>query len=158
MIRAVMKPIKKISIGSSVFFNRYEDYNSKDVDILAIMDDFISGSDSLNMKLNDSNEDVFMYRNLSKEQFINDCLRSKVPMRAGKFLVPEFVEYIHLTINDLKQLEPLFESMDEKHTYEKIIYDAYIENNDFVLTDEQRLEAYKEYKRNRRGGSRRNIR
>ena len=39
--------------------------------------------------------------------------------------------------------------MDSKHTYEKIIADAYIENNGFFLTDEQRDMAYNEYKKTR---------
>ena len=43
----------------------------------------------------------------------------------------------------------IFENMDSKHTYEKIIADAYIENNDFFLTDEQRDLAYAEYKKTR---------
>jgi hypothetical protein len=39
--------------------------------------------------------------------------------------------------------------MDSKHTYEKIIVEAYIENNGFFLTDEQRDMAYMEYKKTR---------
>lgn len=144
-----MKTIKKIKIGSSVFFDRYEDYKSKDVDILAIMDEFLPGHNSLNMRKINSNEDIFLYKNLNKEQFIQDCLKSGVPLRAGKFLVPEFADYIHLTIKDLKRLGFEFRKLDESHKYEKIIYDAYIKNNSFTLTDEQRLSAYEEYKKSR---------
>ena len=39
--------------------------------------------------------------------------------------------------------------MDDKHKYEKLIYDAYLKNNDFVLTDEQRIDAFNEYKKER---------
>lgn len=142
-----MKTIKKIIIGSSVFFSEYEDYKSKDVDVVAIMDSFIPHKNSLNMKI--KGEDVFLYRNMSKQRFIQDAFASGVPMRAGKFLVPEFAEYIGMEINDLRRLAPLFDQMDEAHKYEKIIFDAYIENNNFTLTDEQRKAAYEEYKLSR---------
>ena len=39
--------------------------------------------------------------------------------------------------------------MDNNHAYEKIIYDSYIENNDFYLTESQLNRAYKEYKKYR---------
>ena len=40
----------------------------------------------------------------------------------------------------------MFEKIDEKHRYEKVIFDSYVENDGFFLTDEQRLRAYEEYK------------
>ena len=103
----------------------------------------------MNMKFRDKNEDVFLYRNINKDEFIKDALTSGVPMRAGKFLVPEFVEYIGFNIEDLKVLKPMFEQMDDKHKYETVIYDSYIENNSFTLTDAQRDRAYEEYKKTR---------
>lgn len=142
-----MKTIKKIIIGSSVFFSEYEDYKSKDKDVIAIMDTFIPHKNSLNMKI--KCEDVFLYRNMDKQRFIQDAFASGVPMRAGKFLVPEFAEYIGLDINDLRRLAPLFDQMDDAHKYEKIIFDAYMENGSFTLTDEQRNAAYEEYKKTR---------
>lgn len=144
-----MKDIKRIQIGSSVFFSEYDDYQSKDIDVLSIMDEFFPGSNSMRLKFNNTNEDVFLYRNLDKEGFIKDDLKSGLPMRAGKYLVPEFIEYIGLTLEDLKQFKSMFENMDEKHRYEKIIYDSYIENNGFFLTDVQRNIAYYEYKKPR---------
>ena len=55
-----------------------------------------------------------------------------------------------MDIQDLKRLEPLTKVMDEKHTYEKIIFDAYIQNDGWWLTEDQRMAAYKEYKRTRK--------
>ena len=63
----------------------------------------------------------------------------------GKFLVKEFIDETKLTIEHLKRLQPLVEKLDDKHLYEKIIYDSYIINNDFYLTDQQLHLAYKEY-------------
>jgi hypothetical protein len=45
----------------------------------------------------------------------------------------------------LERLRPLAEKLDDKHLYEKVIYDAYIENGCWGLTDEQRAEAYRIY-------------
>ena len=141
-----MIPIKTFIIGSFVFFKDYSDYKSHDIDKLCIMDTFpIKGTNVLNLKKD--GEDVFFYKNMSKHEFIEDALKSNVSMRVGKFLVPEFAKYLGLTIDDLKLLEPLIKSIDEKHEYEQIIYNAYIKNGDFYLTDEQREDAYELYKK-----------
>ena len=65
-----MKSIKEIVIGSSVFFSEYKDFYPKDKDILAIMDSFLPGKNCIHMKVKERGEDVFMYRNLNKEEFI----------------------------------------------------------------------------------------
>ena len=134
-------------MGSSYFFNKYDDFNSKDYDDLCIMDTFIFSGNVMNAKI--GGNDVFMFRNMPKQGFIDDLLSSGVNMKAGKFLIPEFNEYIGFTIDDLKSIIHIFNEMDEKHSYEKIIADAYIKNDGFYLTDDQRDLAYKEYKRTR---------
>lgn len=140
-----MKEKAKFLIGSKVFFNNYSDFKSKDEDYLYIMDNWDVKSNILNFRKD--GVDRFFIKDTNKQDMINDVLHSDVPMRAGKFLVPSFVEYIGATVEDIKQLAPVFEKVDEKHTYEKVIYDAYITNDGFVLTDEQRNAAYEEYKK-----------
>ena len=71
------------------------------------------------------------------------------PMNVGKFLNKEFAEYIGLDIKHLARLKPIFKKLDEKHLYEKVIFESYIKNNGFYLTEEQRLRAYEEYKKYR---------
>ena len=143
-----MKTKKKIIIGSKAFFGDFEDFTTKDTDVLAIMDTFIEGKNNLNMKIH--GEDVFMYRDLTKRGFIDDALNSGVPMRAGKFLVPEFVEYIHLTIEELGELKVLFDNIDDMHSYERVVFESYLENGDFFLTEEQLRTAYEDYKSKRK--------
>lgn len=142
-----MKPIKQFQMGSTYFFSKYKDFKSKDYDELCIMDVFPFNNNMMNAKLKD--RDLLLFRDMSKSGYINDLIESKTPMKAGKFLIPEFNEYINFTIDDLKSILHIFENMDDKHTYEKIIADAYIENNGFFLTDEQRDLAYAEYKKTR---------
>lgn len=138
-----MKPIKTFIIGSRAFFTGMEGYIPKDNDELNIMDRFPFKGNVLNMKMN--GKDVFFFRNMNKEGFIKDTLECGVPMRVGKFLVPEFAAYLGMTIADLKRLSPVMKNIDEKHHYEKVIYDAYLENHAFCLNEKQRTEAYKEY-------------
>lgn len=139
--------IKEFKIGSSIFFASYSDYTQKDIDILAITDLSLFGKQMMNMKLKE--KDIFFMCLEENSIMIDKTLKSGVNMRAGKFLSPEFAEYIGLTIEDLKRLKPMFDDIDEKHRYEKVIFDSYVENNGFFLTDEQRLRAYDEYKRER---------
>ena len=90
---------KLIRIGSSVFFNDMEDYKSKDIDEMVIQDNWLpNGINVLNFKKD--NKDVFLWSPLTKEQFIQDALTCGVPMRVGKFIVPEFCKYIGFNIED----------------------------------------------------------
>lgn len=139
-----MKAIKKFKVGSGCFFSDIPEYKSKDVDYVVIMDEFFD--DKLSMSVKIGTDDIFMFRELTKEEFIRDTLDKSVPMRAGKFLCPEFAGYLGLTIEDLKRLDHMFNDMDEKHKYITLIYRYYIENNAFILTDEQRFAAYELYK------------
>ena len=142
-----MKPIKQFQMGSTYFFSKYKYFKSKDYDELCIMDVFPFNNNMMNAKLKD--RDLLLFRDMPKTGYINDLIESKTPMKAGKFLIPEFNEYINFTIDDLKSILHIFENMDDKHTYEKIIAEAYIENNGFFLTGKQRRKAYAEYKKSR---------
>ena len=143
-----MKPILTFKIGSSYFFDKFEDYKVKDCDELCIMDHFsFPGTNVLNMKKDE--KDVFFYRDMDKEGFIRDTIESNVPMRVGKFLNPEFSEHLGMKTEDLKRLEPVFRRLDDKHSYEMVIFEAYVSNGNFRLTDEQLADAYAEYKRKR---------
>lgn len=142
-----MKTLKEIPIGSRVFFYKFPDFESKDKDVVLVMDHLVGGKTCLNAKIKGT--DLFLYKQMPKEEWIKTTIESGVPMKAGKFLVPEFCEYIGFTVEDLDKLEEMFYSIDDKHKYETIIYESYKENNGFFLTDEQLERAYAEYKRSR---------
>lgn len=143
-----MKPIKTFRIGSRVFFEGIKDFESKDIDELCIMDTFPFKNNSIHCN-GLHGKDVFFFRNMAKEDFKKDVMNCKLPMAAGKFLVPEFASYLGFTIEDLKEFEDKFNHIDDEHAYEKLIYDSYINNNGFFLTEQQRQEAYKKYKENK---------
>ena len=140
---------KRYLVGSQYFFRDIVGFSSKDIDYLEIEEN--PKEYKFYMQFTSKDKCLFKWKKLHKKQFISYCLkRSKSAMEIGKFLVKEFVEDIEFTIEDLKQLEPALEKLDEKHLYLKVIYNSYIENNDFVLTQEQRLLAYEEYKKARK--------
>lgn len=136
---------KQIKIGSSVFFSNFEDYKSKDIDEMIIQDVYLPRKHNVLNFRKDGN-DVFFWSPLTKEEFIKDTLECGVPMRVGKFLVPEFCKYIGFTVDELSIFDKLFKNLDDKHKYEEYIYKYYKENGDFVLTNEQRLKCYEVYK------------
>ena len=43
----------------------------------------------------------------------------------------------------------MFDRLDDKHKYERLIYESYINNNSFTLTEKQLQEAYDEYRKYR---------
>ena len=144
--------MKKITIGSNIFFKDYVDYTSHDVDYIVFEDNPKQYKNFMHINLKCKGSDTFYYRDMSKEEFIEYELKhcSNVPMAVGKFLVPELCHYKGITLEDLKLFEKAFDNLDDKHKYEKLIYNAYIKNGDFVLTNEQRNEAYKVYKEARK--------
>ena len=137
-----------ILVGSKYFFKEMPGFSSKDTDKIVLVSKPVgfkyvrqtSGSGSC----------LFEWKKMTADEFVNRTLKTKTPMSVGKFLVPEFNEQIGFTIEHLKLLEPIFEQLDEKHKYEKVIYDAYVSNGSFTLTDEQRQTAYEVYKEARK--------
>lgn len=141
--------IKKIRIGSTAFFESFTDFKSKDIDELCIISKPINNKKT-GFCIKANKKDLILYPKLTKEEFIDIDLKVNDALKIGKYLVPEFIEYIGLTINDLHQLKPLVDKLDVRHIYEKSIYDYYIQNNNFTLTNEQLETAYNIYKTNKK--------
>ncbi len=139
--------MSKILIGSRYFFSCYADFESKDFDEIELIE-----TDEFKQmrQLTGQGKCLFqMKKHSSKEPYIEFALKSKLGMVVGKFLIPEFCREIGFTVTDLPRLRPLIEKLDDKHKYEQIIFDSYIENGSLTLTDAQRALAYKSYKESR---------
>ena len=134
-------------IGSKYFFKDIEGFSSKDIDTLELVDNPLTFK--ISYQLSGKGKCVFKWKRMTPKEFISVSLKRNCPMELGKFLVREFCEEIGFTISDLKALRSLRDSLDDKHKYEAVIYDSYIENNGFILTDEQLQKAYNEYKKYR---------
>lgn len=130
-------------VGSNVFFKDIEGFTSKDTDILEFVDNPTDFKIVRQFKFPD--KCVFQWRKMPIDELIDLTISRNFPMELGKFLVPEFIKEFKLSIDDLKRLDPIIGKLDDKHKYEEVIYNSYIENNAFYLTDEQLKLAYKEY-------------
>lgn len=132
-----MKSDKKdwILVGSSYFFSCYPEFTPKDQDWVELV--------------KDPKEFKNVMQISGKFCLLLMFVEYILAMMLGKFLVPEVCEKIGFGIEDLKKLEPVSLRLDPKHQYEKVIFDAYLENKKFELTPEQRLQAYEIYKKSR---------
>ena len=138
-------------VGSNAFFTGMDGFSPKDNDRLILVDNtsecgipFKTHSE-LRLKGNC----YFFYKRLPKDEMIDNCINSKDPMVIGKFLVPTVIKDLKLTIDDLKRLECVVPLLDDRHKYEEVIFYAYLKNNDFILTDHQRQEAFDIYNKYR---------
>ena len=143
-----MKEIARFKMGSSYFFSSLPGYTVKDEDELILMTEWIPEDINV-MHLMDGKRDLILVKEMTKKEYIQDAINSGVPMRAGKFLCREFAIYIGLNLKELETLRQVFENMDDKHRYQKVIFEAYISNGGWWLTDEQLNNAYTEYLRAR---------
>ena len=135
---------EKFLMGSCYFFDGMPDFSPKDRDYVVFVDEPIMFKDVMNMR--GKTDDIFYWRKMSPDEFIKVTLSSGTPMQIGKFLVREVAQYLGFNINHLEQLKSVIDNIDDKHLYEKVIFDSYLKNGEFVMTDEQRLSAYEVYR------------
>ena len=134
-------------MGSQYFFSCYSDFQGEDFDYVQIIE---TNEFKQVRQLTGKGKCIFFLKKQEKkEDYIDWALKSSIGMVVGKFLIPEFCEQIGFTVEDLPKLRPLIARLDDKHKYEEIIYNSYIQNRAFLLTDKQRLEAYELYKKSR---------
>lgn len=140
--------MSRITVGSRAFFSCYEDFEPHDADELEFVDN--EEIKEMCQIIGQGRCHFLMRRRATTQEYIDYALSCNLGMVIGKFLVPEFAATIGLSVADLSQLSPLLKKLDEKHLYEKIIFDSYIQNKAFTLTDEQRAAAYESYKATRK--------
>lgn len=135
--------MSRLLIGSRYFFSTYPNFQSKDIDEVEIID-----TDEFQQIKHLSGQGRCLFtlkRHENKNEYIDWALGSSLGMVIGKFLVPEFCEEIGFTIEDLPKLAPLLDRLGDRHQYERIIYESYLENQAFYLTEAQRDQAYASY-------------
>lgn len=142
---------KQFLCGSQYFFKDYEDYKIHDTDYVIIDDEL--EKDYKHIYDKETKTDYFYWKKMSSEEYIKYNEKVKFALDIATFLMKECNEYLNFTIKDLKRLSFLVDKLEQhvgpKYNYYKIIYESYIENNSFILTEEQRLKAYNEYKKYR---------
>lgn len=136
----------KIKVGSCAFFCGLEGFNPGDEDWVILESPESKRPYKYNSQLRLKNKCIFFWIERPKEEMINYLLNSKDPLQVGKFLVPEFSRRLGITIEDLHRLNSMVDALDKNHKYYKIIYDSYLLNGEFILTEEQLAKAFKVYK------------
>lgn len=137
---------KRITVGSKAFFGGMPDFQNKHEDILILSD---TPNGFVNYRQSYVSERYKIeWAAKPKAEFLAYAMREKANgLEFGKFIVPDFAAEIGLTIDELKTLYGFYENrIDETHKYQKVIYQAYVDNNAFTLTEEQRSAAYEAYK------------
>lgn len=132
-----------ILVGSRAFFSGVDGFKSDNRNFIK----FVTNRAPLRMESKLSVHGNIVYRLLREPAsvMIQKAIESGNGLLFGNFLVPAFAKEIGLTIDELKKLHPLATVLDSKHRYQTIIFNYYLENGAFSLTDEQRAEAYDAY-------------
>ena len=143
-----METTTKIEVGSRAFFGGIADFASKDHDYVVLVDQ----PQGFNYRRECSlrGVDTFEYKRMSAADFVAKTLEYADALAVGEFLVKGFADAIGLTIEQLQQLQPLVEKLDEKHQYERIIFDAIISAGSWDLSDETLQAAYLSYTESRK--------
>ena len=135
----------KIIVGSRAFFKGLSGFKPSDEDYVVLMDLHNQKfKNHIQVRLGD--RCIFFWLEKSKEEMIEYLLNSNDPLQVGKFLVPEFAERLGITIDDLQKLKPMIDVLDDRHKYLATVYESYLANGEFRLTDDQLQEAYEVYK------------
>ena len=138
---------KRFVVGSKAFFSSFDDFKPNDTDVVIIQDNPPKGKVFQKMRMRKT--DYFIYKSMPKYDLIHLTITRLTPMYASMFLIPEFADSIGVTIEDLDLLQNVFYHIDDKHSYEKMIYEYYRQNNGFYLNDEQLKAVYEDYKSKR---------
>lgn len=142
-----MKNIE-IIVGSKYFFKGIKGFMPKDIDKVVIIDK--PKTFKHQYRINAGCQDTIYVARENKYSMLSYVLNYAPKLAFGRFLVPEFCKEFDITLEDLKILEPMLETIDDKHKYFQVIYDAYKKNNSMTLTEEQRNDAYEVYKKYRK--------
>lgn len=140
----------KIITGSRAFFDGMEGFTPHDTDAIQIVSErdvnFLFRRSMYDHK---DDCDTFYCVRQPKEQYLRWAARFASGSTLGQFLTPDFCQEFGITVDDLKQLQPMVERLDKRHKYIAIIYNAYIDNGSMTMTDKQRYAAFEEYKQER---------
>lgn len=149
----IINSVKKILVGSKYFFNNFEDFVGHDEDYISFLsgDKFVKPGNSMIVHLTyPISTDLITYNVEDRTNMLQLAKESHDPYHIGKFLIPELCEYCEITLEDvIREVGDMFNELDETHYYQKIIYDAYVENNSMTLTEDQLNAAYESYKTSR---------
>lgn len=132
--------------GSYAFFKDIEGFTGRDKDFV-VFDTEQEGSFTYT---SEEDKDIFIWKQDTAEEMIAFMNKGLLfPSAVIVFLVPDIITRVGMTVELLPSIKPLIDKLDDAHKYIELIYNAYVENNNFTLTNEQLMAAYDEYNRER---------
>lgn len=137
----------EITVGSSYFFNSLDEHHDLHVDKIALVDNTTNGW----WKYIDvyGGATHYEWQKHTIGEWVDKLTSTNDNIRVSTFLVPDFINQIkdNLTIEEyFNKIKPLFNNLEDKYSWVVYVYNAYLNNKAFVLTDAQRESAYKMYK------------
>lgn len=146
---------KRFIAGSFCFFRDMPGFELHDLDYIIVTDEMFKDYHHIYWIEGGIGKDYFYWKKNTPEWHINSLLSEKAfTLDIARLLVPAVAKELGITINMLQTLKPIAEKLkmefEGKYDYYRIILNAYLENNDFILTDTQRIEAYNSYKNSRK--------
>lgn len=127
--------------GSKYFFGAIPGYVGHDNDFAEFVDD----ASARVYRLKEADCEVFVMKRLPLEDIISFDLIGGMSCIC-KYLVPEIAAEMGFTVDMLPQVLPMRQRLRPRYAYLGVIYDAYVANGSFTLTEAQRAEAYRVYK------------
>jgi len=143
---------KQFLAGSNYFFKQYTDYQKHDIDYIVLNDDM--PLDYWHFYDDIQQIDWFYWKINTPKWHIEYLLKpNSFALDVAHLLIPEVAHDLGITIKDLDRLQPIIEQIvpqvgPEYHYYE-LIYQFYLQNNGFWLTQEQLDTVYNDYKKYR---------
>lgn len=137
--------MNKILVGSVSFFKGIEGFKSAD-NYIQIIDKPKKNSSKWWSK---RGENTFEWVKHDKEELLKKLASTGVIKKIAAILTPELSAFFNITIDDIKNLEHIWNRCEGKNAYYKYIANTYIENNGFFLSDAQKSKAYEIYKKAR---------
>jgi hypothetical protein len=135
--------------GSNAFFKGLKGFKPHDIDYVYLVNKEDVSYEYLYQLSKPGISCTFIVVKRPKEELIDYAINHCPPMAIARFLTVEFAEAIGFIIEDLPKLKVMKDNLDDKHKYLGIIYDSYLENKSFTLTNEQRMKAFEDYKNSR---------
>lgn len=133
-----------IVVGSAAFFGGMEGFIPRTTDQITLVDEVPNGW----WHHTGTSEGVrsFDWQRHTLEELVAKLRQDGDGKRAMTLLVPEFATAFGLDMEGLESIRTMMEGLTGRYAWGRTIYEAYLSNGEMTLTEEQRAEAYAQYK------------
>lgn len=136
----------EITVGSVAFFDGMEGFKPQVTDKVQIVAQVPNGW--WHHKQTKDHVRIFEWQEHTVAELVEKLTQCTDCKRVTTLLVPEFAAAVSADspAEYLAAIKPAIDKLCDKHEWGKTIYAAYVENGALTLNDEQKAEAYEQYK------------